>query len=141
MPSTRSRTGFSPTPSTIDPPPEQGFRTGCPAVTRTRCGRPDTVGPTAGVVVRFLPVKSKDRAMKITSKGQVTIPQAVREKAGLLPHSEVEFVVNSSGEVVIRPVKGTDSPIRAAFQKVRGSANAREFKGMNTDEFMEFLRG
>ena len=79
--------------------------------------------------------------MKITSKGQVTIPQAVREKAGLLPHSKVEFVVNSSGEVVIRPVKGADSPIRAAFQKVRGSANAREFKGMNTDEFMEFLRG
>jgi AbrB family looped-hinge helix DNA binding protein len=31
--------------------------------------------------------------MKITSKGQVTIPQAVREKAGLHPHSEVEFEV------------------------------------------------
>lgn len=79
--------------------------------------------------------------MKITSKGQVTIPQAVREKAGLLPHSEVEFVVNARGEVVIRPLKGADSQIRAAFQKARGSANAREFKGMNTDEFMEFLRG
>ena len=29
--------------------------------------------------------------MRITSKGQVTIPQEIREKAGLLPHSEVEF--------------------------------------------------
>ena len=29
--------------------------------------------------------------MRITSKGQVTIPQAIRDKAGLLPHTEVEF--------------------------------------------------
>ena len=40
--------------------------------------------------------------MKITSKGQVTIPQAVREQAGLLPHSEVEFEVLANGDVVIR---------------------------------------
>jgi AbrB family looped-hinge helix DNA binding protein len=29
--------------------------------------------------------------MRITSKGQVTIPAEIREKAGLLPHAEVEF--------------------------------------------------
>ncbi|MCC6237233.1 MAG: AbrB/MazE/SpoVT family DNA-binding domain-containing protein, partial [Dehalococcoidia bacterium] len=27
--------------------------------------------------------------MRITSKGQVTIPQEIRERAGLLPHTEV----------------------------------------------------
>ena len=32
--------------------------------------------------------------MRITSKGQVTIPQAVREHAGLLPNTEVEFVID-----------------------------------------------
>ena len=42
--------------------------------------------------------------MKITSKGQVTIPQAVREKAGLYPHSEVEFEVRANGEVILRAV-------------------------------------
>lgn len=78
--------------------------------------------------------------MKITSKGQVTIPQAVREQAGLYPHSEVEFVLNADGEVVIRSVPGQPSPIRAAFEKVRGSADARQFKDMNTDEFMHYLR-
>jgi AbrB family looped-hinge helix DNA binding protein len=31
--------------------------------------------------------------VRITSKGQVTIPHAVRERAGLLPHTEVDFVV------------------------------------------------
>ena len=29
--------------------------------------------------------------MRITSKGQVTIPLAIREQAGLLPNTEVEF--------------------------------------------------
>lgn len=79
--------------------------------------------------------------MKITSKGQVTIPQAVRERAGLHPHSEVEFEVRANGEVVLRPVTQAASPVRTAFSRVRGSANARAFKGMDTDEFMRFLRG
>ena len=79
--------------------------------------------------------------MKITSKGQVTIPQAVREQAGLHPHSEVEFEVRPGGEVVIRPVKKPTTSVRDAFSQARGSANAALFKGMGTDEFMAFLRG
>ncbi len=79
--------------------------------------------------------------MKITSKGQVTIPQSVREKAGLHPHSEVEFEVRANGEVVIRPLAKPAASVRTAFERVRGSANATQFKGMGTDEFMAFLRG
>jgi len=79
--------------------------------------------------------------MKITSKGQVTIPQAVREQAGLHPHSEVEFEVRTNGEVVIRAAQPAASCVREAFVRVRGSANATQFKGMGTDEFMAFLRG
>lgn len=79
--------------------------------------------------------------MKITSKGQVTIPQDIREKAGLLPHGEVEFVLRDNGEVVIRPVPVKTGGVREAFERVRGSANAAPFKDMSTDEFMNFLRG
>lgn len=79
--------------------------------------------------------------MKITSKGQVTIPQAVREQAGLHPHSEVAFEVQANGDVLIRPVAQPAASLRAAFERVRGSANAAQFKGMGTDEFMAFLRG
>ena len=32
--------------------------------------------------------------MRITSKGQVTIPQHIREKLGLLPNTEVEFEID-----------------------------------------------
>ena len=31
--------------------------------------------------------------MQITTKGQVTIPQHIREQLGLLPHTEVEFEI------------------------------------------------
>ena len=79
--------------------------------------------------------------MKITSKGQVTIPQSVRKQAGLHPHSEVEFEVRANGEVVIRPLTQRAATLRAAFEKARGSANATQFKGMGTDAFMAFLRG
>ncbi|HUR36118.1 MAG TPA: AbrB/MazE/SpoVT family DNA-binding domain-containing protein [Vicinamibacterales bacterium] len=43
--------------------------------------------------------------MRITSKGQVTIPQEIRERLGLLPNTEVEFAVKG-GEAVIRRKKG-----------------------------------
>jgi AbrB family looped-hinge helix DNA binding protein len=43
--------------------------------------------------------------MRITSKGQVTIPQEIREELGLLPHTEVEFAVER-GVAVLRPKGG-----------------------------------
>ena len=83
--------------------------------------------------------------MRLTSKGQVTIPQDVRNKAGLQPHSEVEFEVCANGDVLIRraapAASPATSPLRRAFEQARGSANAAQFKGMGTDEFMKFIRG
>ena len=79
--------------------------------------------------------------MRITSKGQVTIPQAIRDQAGLHPLSEVQFELRSNGDVVLKPAAHAPSALRSALQKVRGSANAAQFKGMGTDEFMRFLRG
>jgi AbrB family looped-hinge helix DNA binding protein len=46
--------------------------------------------------------------MRITSKGQVTIPQDIREQLGLLPNTEVEFAVRGR-EAVIRPKKGAST--------------------------------
>ena len=61
--------------------------------------------------------------MRITSKGQVTIPQAIRERYGLLPDTEVEFV-ESDGKVslVPRPTTGNDRGSRA-IARLRGSAS------------------
>jgi AbrB family looped-hinge helix DNA binding protein len=75
--------------------------------------------------------------MRITSKGQVTIPQAIREKAGLLPNSEVEFRF-VRGQVVIAPLAGSNSKGRDAVAKVRGSL---KHLGMTTDELLALTRG
>jgi bifunctional DNA-binding transcriptional regulator/antitoxin component of YhaV-PrlF toxin-antitoxin module len=81
---------------------------------------------------------------KLTSKGQVTIPQHIREQAGIALESEVTFEVRKVGgktEVLIRPVIGSQSALRTALETSRGMASATEFKAMNTDEFMKYLRG
>jgi AbrB family looped-hinge helix DNA binding protein len=77
--------------------------------------------------------------MRITSKGQVTIPQAVREATGLLPNTDVEFLVDA-GEVRIVKAAAGSRPSRGlrAVQRLRESgARVR----MTTDEIMALTRG
>ena len=74
--------------------------------------------------------------MKITAKGQVTIPQLLRQKFGLLPHTEVTFA-EADGCVVIRPVPPTRVLIEQRLREVRGIADG----GMTTDEVMRLTRG
>jgi len=76
--------------------------------------------------------------MRITSKGQVTIPQAVREQAGLLPETEVEFVVEGD---VVRIVKAQAG--RRASRGARAVERLRRGAGhvsMSTDEIMALTR-
>jgi AbrB family looped-hinge helix DNA binding protein len=77
--------------------------------------------------------------MRITSKGQVTIPQGVREQAGLLPNTDVEFVVER-GAVRIVKAAATRRPTRgdAAVSRLRGRARP---VSMTTDEIMALTRG
>lgn len=78
--------------------------------------------------------------MRITTKGQVTIPQDIRERAGLLPGTEVEFVLER-GKVTLKPVNKTKSAARLALERARGTANEPMFRGWTTDQIMAFLRG
>jgi AbrB family looped-hinge helix DNA binding protein len=74
--------------------------------------------------------------MRITSKGQVTIPQDIREEFGFLPHTEVDFVVEN-GVVLVRKVSGGHTLAREWVRKYRGSLKG----GMTTDELMRLTRG
>jgi AbrB family looped-hinge helix DNA binding protein len=77
--------------------------------------------------------------VRITSKGQVTIPQAIREQAGFLPNTEVEFIVD--GDLVML-VKAKESR-----QPTRGELVVRHLRahpartGLSTDEIMALMRG
>jgi AbrB family looped-hinge helix DNA binding protein len=77
--------------------------------------------------------------MRITSKGQVTIPQAVREQAGLLPETEVAFVVEADGVRIVK-TQTTRRPSRGAraVERLRRSTG---HVSMSTDEIMALTRG
>lgn len=76
--------------------------------------------------------------MRITSKGQVTIPQEVREKFGLLPQTEIEFQVKNN-TVYIRKSTTPSRPGRgrSVIERMRGRATVT----MSTDEIMALTRG
>lgn len=75
--------------------------------------------------------------MKITSKGQVTIPKALRDEYGLLPGTEVEFV-QTDGEIRVRRVG--DGRQRGE-EVVRHLREAGRKYTMTTDEVMRLTRG
>jgi AbrB family looped-hinge helix DNA binding protein len=47
----------------------------------------------------------------LTSKGQVTIPKAVRSHLRVNPGSRLDFVIGEDGEVRLRPVRGSASKL------------------------------
>ena len=76
--------------------------------------------------------------MRITSKGQVTIPVEIREKAGLLPGTEVDFQLDG-GTVRIFKARAPKRETRGQeiVRRLRGSATVK----MSTDEIMALTRG
>lgn len=75
--------------------------------------------------------------MRITSKGQVTIPQAIRDELGLLPDTEVEFAVDGDA---VRILKSSNAARRSrgksAVARLRGAGSVR----MTTDEILALTR-
>lgn len=52
--------------------------------------------------MRFAAVTRRVHGMKVTNKGQVTIPPELRKRHGLLPRHEVEFVDRPDGVLVVK---------------------------------------
>lgn len=74
--------------------------------------------------------------MKITTKGQVTIPQRLRRSLGLLPGTEVRFE-EAEGCAVIRPAMTKRELIEERIRRATGIAGP----GLSTDEVMRLTRG
>jgi len=73
--------------------------------------------------------------MRVTTKGQVTIPQHIREKLGITPATEVDFL-EQKGRVYL--VKKTGKRVASRrFRKLRGVGTVK----MTTSEIMALTRG
>jgi AbrB family looped-hinge helix DNA binding protein len=74
--------------------------------------------------------------MKVTTKGQVTIPLEIRERLNIQPGTDVEFVVE--GNVVkLAPTRRGQVRGKRVVERLRGRATVR----MTTDEIMALTRG
>jgi AbrB family looped-hinge helix DNA binding protein len=76
--------------------------------------------------------------VRITTKGQVTIPKGIRDQFGLLPGTEVEFFAEA-GEVKVRKLKGGRTRGREIVENLR-RASGGDIK-MSTEEIMRLTRG
>jgi AbrB family looped-hinge helix DNA binding protein len=75
--------------------------------------------------------------MKITSKGQVTVPQHIRERLGLLPNTDVDWELKDGAAVLTKARRGDRRRGRALIEHMRGRGTIR----MSTDEIMALTRG
>lgn len=71
--------------------------------------------------------------MRVTSKGQVTIPKDVRRRLGIEPGSEVDFQIDDD---VVRLVRRPEGSGTALVARMRGRQVS-----MSTDEIMALTRG
>jgi antitoxin PrlF len=75
--------------------------------------------------------------VRITSKGQVTIPQAIRERYGLLPDTDVDFIVSGGRVTIVPRMIQVDDRAAEVLARLSGSATT----GMSTDEILALTRG
>ncbi len=71
--------------------------------------------------------------MRITSRGQVTIPREIREKLGLLVKMEIEFYIEAQE---LRLKKKSPKRGEELIQKL----TSKKFIKMSTDEIMALTR-
>jgi AbrB family looped-hinge helix DNA binding protein len=74
--------------------------------------------------------------MRITSKGQVTIPLEIRQELGLQPHTQVAFEVVGK-TVRIRKAGGGESRGAKLLARLKGRGAGR----LSTDEILALTRG
>jgi antitoxin PrlF len=80
--------------------------------------------------------------MRVTSKGQVTIPKDIRDSAGFKPGSEVEFRVDGDSIIVERAKRRARSGMSRGEKAVAALRGTRTRNiEMSTDEIMKLLRG
>ena len=70
--------------------------------------------------------------MKVSERGQITIPKAIRDRFGFQPNMEVELVVTEKG-VLIRKHSQAQHPVDQVFG-VLGRPS-------DTDRYIEEVRG
>lgn len=79
--------------------------------------------------------------MRVTEKGQVTIPKAIRDRLGIGPGSEVRFLVDDAGVRLVGAERRLVNNVRDFddwAERVRGSFQTG---GLSGTAYVDWLRG
>jgi AbrB family looped-hinge helix DNA binding protein len=81
--------------------------------------------------------------MRLTEKGQVTIPKRVRDRLGIGPGSEVEFEIDGAGARLVKVEQPTVGESRGErlVRLLEEAGRRHADSGLTTDEIMEMTRG
>jgi antitoxin PrlF len=79
-------------------------------------------------------------ATNVTVKGQVTLPKAVRDAAGIRPGDRVEVRVRPEGGVIIEAVAALKSE-QAYNSRLEEMSRRRPIRSLSTEEVMRMTRG
>ncbi len=74
--------------------------------------------------------------MRVSTKGQVTIPQHIRDELGLLPHTEVVFEIDGDSARIRKASPERRERGRRLIERLRGRATST----LSTDEIMALTR-
>lgn len=75
--------------------------------------------------------------MRISAKGQLTIPQTIREKLGFLPETDVEFFIENDKLCLQKMNAAKKSRGDKIVERLKGRCKTR----MTTEELMKLTRG
>jgi AbrB family looped-hinge helix DNA binding protein len=77
----------------------------------------------------------------VTVKGQVTLPKAVREAAGIRPGDRVNGRARPEGGVIVESADPMAPSDDAYLRELQDMSRRRPFAGFTTDEVMRMTRG
>ena len=87
---------------------------------------------------------TKFESGRMTSKGQVLIPKAVRDAIGLAPNAPYKITINAENKAVISPIgygpEDAEERVRRMREGLKLLAGTGK-SGKTTDEIMRELRG